>query len=170
VELRVKVTPEWTVSAEGSYTDAAITSPVKQLAAYDIANAQPGALKDCTSVTSCSLPILNVPKYSSSVSVIYARPITQDLALTARITDSYVGPSADESFTPIINLPPYNIVNLRVGVTADAWSAAFFANNLTNKHAEISANNTSFQWNTPGYYRVSTNQPLTLGVDLSYRF
>jgi outer membrane receptor protein involved in Fe transport len=76
----------------------------------------------------------------------------------------------DESYYPIINLAPYNLVNLRVGVSADKWTATVFINNLTNKHAEITANNTSFQFNVPAYVRIATNQPLTGGIELSYRF
>jgi hypothetical protein len=37
-------------------------------------------------------------------------------------------------------------------------------------HAAITANNTSFQFNTPSYARYSTNQPLTGGLDVSYTF
>jgi iron complex outermembrane receptor protein len=170
LEAKFKINKEWTLSAEGSYTDAALTDPSPQLAAYDLANALPGTLKNCTAVGHCTLPILNVPRYSGSVSLLYTRPVADGLVAMARLTDSYVGPAIDESFYPIVDLQPYNIINFRAGLNADKWSAAFFANNLTNKHAQLSANNTSFQWNTPGYYRVSTNQPLTLGLDLSYRF
>jgi hypothetical protein len=55
-------------------------------------------------------------------------------------------------------------------VAEGKWTCALFVNNLTNKHAAISSNNTSFQFNTPGYARYSTNQPLTGGIDLSYKF
>jgi outer membrane receptor protein involved in Fe transport len=170
LEGRFSITPEWAIAGEGSYTDAAITHPSATLAAYDLANAKPGTLSDCHSVTDCTLPILNVPNYSGSLSLIYSRPLPNDLMLTSRLTDVYVGPSVDESATPIIHLPPYNVVNFRAGVSGAKWTAALFADNLTNKHATITANNTSFQWNTAGYYRASTNQPLTIGVDLSYRF
>jgi outer membrane receptor protein involved in Fe transport len=45
-----------------------------------------------------------------------------------------------------------------------------FVNNLTNKVAAISANNTSFQYNIPSLVRYSTNQPRTYGTELNYRF
>jgi outer membrane receptor protein involved in Fe transport len=45
-----------------------------------------------------------------------------------------------------------------------------YANNLTDKRAEISANNTEITGNTPTLTRLSTNQPLTVGLDLRFKF
>jgi len=169
-EVTGRITPEWSFGVNGSYTDAAITSPVPALAENVIANAQAGTISSCPSLGHCTLPILNVPKYSGEISLTYSRPIGQDYLLTSRISDSLVGPVVDESYYPIINLPTYNLVNFRTTFAADKWSAALFVNNLTNKRAELTANNTSFQWNTSGYVRLSTTQPLTAGIDLSYKF
>jgi hypothetical protein len=36
--------------------------------------------------------------------------------------------------------------------------------------AEMTANNTSFQFNIPYVVRYSTNQPRTFGTQLNYRF
>jgi hypothetical protein len=41
---------------------------------------------------------------------------------------------------------------------------------LTNKAAEVTANNTSFQVNIPGLVRMSTVQPRTVGTEFDYRF
>jgi outer membrane receptor protein involved in Fe transport len=45
-----------------------------------------------------------------------------------------------------------------------------FVNNLTNRIAELTANNTSFQFNIPDVVRYSTNQPRTFGTTIDYRF
>jgi outer membrane receptor protein involved in Fe transport len=45
-----------------------------------------------------------------------------------------------------------------------------FVDNLTNKVAAISANNTSFQYNIASLVRYSTNQPRTYGTEINYRF
>ena len=45
-----------------------------------------------------------------------------------------------------------------------------FIDNLTNKVAQMTANNTSFQFNIPGVVRYSTNQPRTFGTQINYRF
>jgi outer membrane receptor protein involved in Fe transport len=170
LEVTARITPEWTVSGSGAYTDAEITNPIPLLASNVATGALPGTISTCPSVSNCVVPILNVPNYTASLSLAYSRPVFDKYQLTARITDNYVGPVVDESYYPIINLAPYNLVNLRVGVSADKWTATVFINNLTNKHAEITANNTSFQFNIPAYVRIATNQPLTGGIELSYRF
>jgi outer membrane receptor protein involved in Fe transport len=42
--------------------------------------------------------------------------------------------------------------------------------NLTNKVALTTANNTSFQFNIPQVVRYTTNQPRTVGMQLNYKF
>jgi outer membrane receptor protein involved in Fe transport len=170
LEVTANLTPEWTISASGAYTDAEITSPVALLASNIIANPSPGVTPPCSSVTNCTIPILNVPKYTASVSLVYSRPVFDKYEFTARITNNYVGPVVDESYYPIINLAPYDLINVRASLSTSKWTATVFINNLTNRHAEITANNTSFQFNVPAYVRIATNQPLTAGIDLSYKF
>jgi outer membrane receptor protein involved in Fe transport len=170
VELTAKLTPELTVSANGAYTDAKITKPVALLAQGIVAGALPGSNPTCLSVANCQIPILNVPNYTGSVSLIYTTTVMDKYQFTGRITDNYIGPVTDEDYYPLVHLPPDDIINLRGSLSKGAWTVALFVNNLTNKHAAISSNNTSFQFNTPGFARYSTNQPLTGGIDLSYKF
>jgi outer membrane receptor protein involved in Fe transport len=87
----------------------------------------------------------------------------------ARISNSYVGPSTDISFG-YVQLAPYDLVNFRTGLEGNHWSGYFFIDNLTNKHAELSVNTTSFSWVIPSLTRVATNLPLTIGVNLAYKF
>ena len=71
---------------------------------------------------------------------------------------------------PLAGCPSYNIVNARVGLGHGGWSAHLFVDNLTNKVALMTANNTSFQFNIPQVVRYSTNQPRTVGAQLNYKF
>ena len=66
-------------------------------------------------------------------------------------------------------LPAYDLVNSRVGLEADHWSAMFFVDNLTNKVALLSDTG-ALSANVSIFNRVATNQPRTYGVDLNYKF
>ena len=67
-------------------------------------------------------------------------------------------------------LPGHNSLDARVTISGDAWSAAIFGSNLTNKVAALTIDNTVFAWQTAAITRVSTNQPRTVGLDLRYKF
>ena len=82
-------------------------------------------------------PILNVPKYTESASVTYTRPLSAQMRLVSRLSNSYVGPATDIAYT-YETLSPYNLVAARIGLATDKWSAFLFGDNLANKHAELS--------------------------------
>jgi hypothetical protein len=44
-----------------------------------------------------------------------------------------------------------------------------FVNNVTNKHAQLESMFTENE-PQPDFTRIETNQPLTAGVDLTYRY
>jgi outer membrane receptor protein involved in Fe transport len=152
LEVAAKLIDGLTLNASGTYTDATITSP----------NAGTGIEKGA--------PVLNIPKYTGTISLQYMQPVLNDAYLmSARISSSYVGPVYDIAFTEQ-RLTPYDLVDLRLGLSDDVKSAYFFVNNITDRHAPITINNTSFSWVTPSLTRVATNQPRTIGVDLTYHF
>ncbi len=98
------------------------------------------------------------PRYSAIIS-------SRDASRTATW-----GPAFDQAYAFGIPLPSYNIANARVGLGNAKWSATLFVDNLTNKLAELTTNNTQFQFNVPQLVRVSTNQPRTFGTEINYRF
>ena len=151
IELQAKLTPTWSVSATASYTNATINDPNPQL------NIAPGT------------PILNIPKYTGSGALMYAQPVTSSLDLTGRLAASYFGSVTDEAYT-YVRLPSYTLVNARLGLVAGRWSAYLTGSNLTNKIAELTANNTSLSSNSPAITRISTNQPRTIGIELNTKF
>ena len=57
-----------------------------------------------------------------------------------------------------------------MSLAKDRWTATLFGNNLTNDHAIISSNNTSFQFNIAELVRYGTNQPRTFGTQVNYKF
>jgi outer membrane receptor protein involved in Fe transport len=156
LEIAAKLTPELFGTLSGTYTHAQLTSV-------------PGAVNESDPALTSGTPILNIPKYTAMASLNYTTPITDDKKLSVRVNDSYVGSATDIAFT-YETLAPYNLVGARIGVLADKWSAFLFADNLTDKHAELGVNTSSFAFQGPSLVRVATNQPRTIGVDLTYRF
>ena len=169
IEVNAKVSPNWTVTASGSYTDAKINHPSSTFITSVLSTAVSGGIPGCPNASNCQVPILNVPKSAGSLSVVYSTKI-YDYNFTARVSDVYVGQSYDQAYQFPISLPSYSIANARVGLAGEKWTAALFCDNLTNKVAELTTNNTQFQFNVPQLTRVSTNQPRTYGTEINYRF
>ncbi len=61
-------------------------------------------------------------------------------------------------------------MGLRCGLIGEHLSGFLFADNLTDKRAELGINTTGFAYTIPSLIRVATNQPRTIGADISYRF
>ncbi len=156
LELSTKLTSELTLTLSAAYTHATLTSvnPIVSAAAPSLV---PGAA------------ILNIPRYTESTSLVYKRPLNDAYDFFARITNSFIGPSVDTSYERE-DLQAYDLIGIRSGVEGDHWSGTFFIDNLTNKHAQLSINTTSFGWVTPSLTRVATNLPLTVGLNLAYKF
>jgi iron complex outermembrane receptor protein len=62
------------------------------------------------------------------------------------------------------DLPPFTTYDANLGVTRDAWMVEAYAENLTDKRAELYANYR--QW----YKSVTVNRPRTIGLRMSYKF
>ena len=156
VEVSALLTPELTMTFSGTYTHSTLTSANPLVTQVDPALA-PG------------LPILNIPKYTETTSLTYMMPVSDSFKFMARINNSYVGESTDIEYT-YATLPAYDLVGLRFGLIGAKLSGYVFADNLTNKHAELGINTTGFSWTVPSLERVVTNQPRTVGVDIKYSF
>jgi outer membrane receptor protein involved in Fe transport len=125
-------------------------------------------------------PVHKMPEVapeSGNVALSYSKPLDGAYTFTARLENSYTGPrysiffSNPYEFTGTYRqLPGYDLVNVRAGVKfRETWSATLFVNNLTNKHAQLESMFTENE-PQPDFTRIETNQPLTAGVDLTYRF
>ena len=151
LEVNYRLTPELTVSVNGTYTNAEINQP----------SANTGIVPGTR--------ILNVPKYTGNINIVYRRPLNDQYDFVGRLSNVYVGASTDVSYATV-NLPEYDLTNMRFGVMGPKWSAYLFIDNVTDKRAALTANNTSFQFNIPALVRMSTNQPRTFGIDISRSF
>jgi iron complex outermembrane receptor protein len=112
--------------------------------------------------------LLDVPKVTSNTTLTYRYPLAGTLNLIARLNNSYVDSIQDITFKRN-TLPSYDLVDTRFGVETDRWSAVFFLDNLTNKKALLSDTG-ALSANVPIFERVATNQPRTIGADVSYKF
>jgi iron complex outermembrane recepter protein len=153
LEMAAKVTDAITVDLTGAYTQAYISAPKDT----------PGLpIYAGTRVTS-------IPKYTSNLSVSYERMVTDDYKFTARIAESYVGPVYDTAYYSE-TLGSYGLMDFRLGLGKERWTASVFGTNLTNKHAGLTIDNTVFAWQQPTITRVSTNQPRTIGLGFETKF
>ena len=170
LEVTARLSASWTVAASANYTNAKIDHPTAAFATAIVATSVPGGLSGCRSVGDCTVPILNVPEYGGSLALSYGTKVFSGYDFTARVSGVYVGPSTDQAYYFGVPLPSYYIVNARTGLAGDKWSATLFVDNLNNKVAWDTANNTQFQFNIPQLTRISTNQPRTFGTEINYRF
>ena len=115
----------------------------------------------------------DVPKWSGGSNISYSRDLGDSYQFTFRIDHTYVGKRVGlASYQGVVNssrapLAGYNLFNLRTGINAKAgWSVALFANNLTNRRAYLE-NAAQLGLPNASYNRVVTNQPRTIGLDLS---
>lgn len=77
------------------------------------------------------------------------------------------GPLTASTFTFDPELPAYNLVNLRVGLTRANWEAALFVNNITDERALLALDRERGTRARVGYL---TNQPRTVGVTLGFNY
>jgi iron complex outermembrane receptor protein len=153
LEMAAKITDAITADMSAAYTQSYI---------YD-AKSTPGLpVTDGTRVT-------NIPKYTGNVAVTYDTMLMQDYKFTFRVAESYVGPVEDTAYYREV-LGSYGLMDFRMGLGKQLWTASVFGTNLTNKHAAMTIDNTVFAWQQPTITRVSTNQPRTIGLAFETKF
>jgi iron complex outermembrane receptor protein len=150
IEIAANLSPSWTVTENIGTTHATFNQTVL---ATNIVKGE---------------KLLDVPDFTENTSVIYSMPVLSTYTFNVRGTYSYVGPIQDLTFVRN-NLPGYALVNARAGITSDRFSAALFADNVTNKLALLT-NSVAQTVNIPTLNRLVTNQPRTIGIDLQVRF
>ena len=154
LEIQGNVAAGLVVSASVGYINAETTENVK------------------VTGTVAGQPLPDIPTWTGNLRVTYDVPLghSSNYRFVARLENTYTGTREDATYTPITPLPSYDLTNLRFGVASgDTWTAWLFANNAFNKRAWLE-NATALSFYVPDFNRVLTNQPLTVGVDLSYRF
>ena len=108
-----------------------------------------------------------VPELTAAASLNYRHGITDGLAFIGRVENNYVGSRIDTT-AQANYLPSYDLTNIRAGVEGSNWTAALFANNVTNRLALLT-NSPAINVNVSTFNRTAVEQPLTFGIDLTYR-
>jgi iron complex outermembrane recepter protein len=112
--------------------------------------------------------VQNVPSVTDTTSITYTRPMLTNYDLVFRATNVYTGNSTDPSFMPITEVPSRDIANLRLGLVGQNRMSVFlFIDNVTDKRAYLNDPEEIFTF-VPSMNRVTTNQPRTIGLQLSY--
>ncbi len=121
----------------------------------------------------------DTPKLTGSASLNYHHALTNDMSFIGNVNYSYVGSRYDLPYGVTvylnnisqtqINLPSYGIVNLRVGLRTDNWTAALFVDNAFNKQTLLDPL-PQINLASPQFTRYIVNQPVTYGLDVSYKF
>ena len=112
--------------------------------------------------------LLDVPEVTANTTLTYRYPLAGTMNAIARVNNSYFDSIQDITFARN-TLPAYDLVDTRFGVESNRWSVLIFVDNLTNKKALLSDTG-ALSANISILNRVATNQPRTIGADLSYQF
>ena len=150
LEINAKLTSAWTLVQSVGITHAVFTATSPET------GFSPGD------------KLLNVPSYTASTSLVYSVPVSDSYSVVARASNVLVGPSRSETYF-IEELPSYDIVNARVGLVGNRWSGFLYADNLTNRRAFLN-NAPDYLANVPSFTRVATNQPLTIGIVVNFKY
>jgi iron complex outermembrane receptor protein len=111
--------------------------------------------------------LLDVPMWTISTVLKFEHEMGGDKSLFALATNSFTSTQQDLTYT-VNNLPSRDLTGLRLGVDYKQWSSSLFIDNLLNKRLVIANQNTPID--LPSYNRVATNQPLTVGLEISASF
>jgi iron complex outermembrane receptor protein len=150
LELNARLTPELTFATGAGYTHAEI---VQALAGSGFVDGE---------------RVQEVPNWTDTTSLVYRRSVSTDYDMVLRATNVYVGTMTDISYS-LNEVPSRDIVNLRAGLVSDRRvSLSLFINNLTDKRADL-GHPEMIAFFVPSLSRVMTNQPRTVGLDLTYR-
>jgi iron complex outermembrane recepter protein len=112
--------------------------------------------------------VQDVPDWTATADLTYKRSMAHDLTLAMRVENNYVGTRIDATYS-INHLPSYDLTTIRVGLEGIKWAATLFAKNVFNERALLT-DTTCLTINPATFNRIAVSQPLTMGLDLTYRF
>ena len=177
-EFTYRLTGGFDVAASASYNDAKLTSSLLDTTGQPIQGLRNGA----------RLP--SVPKFQGSFSVGYQHEMASGVEAFSNVTWQHVGKRftdiSDQDNNPRtvnlfrnvgatnvavlsfpLELPSYDVVNLRVGVRGEGWEAAAFVNNIGDERARLAIDR---ERGLRARYGYLTNPPRTYGATVRKSF
>lgn len=112
--------------------------------------------------------IEGVPTWNAASSLRFYKQVSEDYSFIGRLSAVYVGKFVDHSSTKA-DFGNYTLVNLRLGLEADTWSVALYANNLTNKFARLGFQKT-LSLASNATERAVMERPRTIGLEFNYNW
>jgi len=173
-EFAYRVTDAFDVALSASWNESELTSSVVDAMGVPVQGLRDGN----------RLP--TVPEFQAAASATYEAPLNDRMRGFGNVTYQYVGdritqisdqennPRTVNLITAIgatsvsslvfpLELPEYQVVNLRAGVRGDSWEIAAFVNNVGDERAELALDR---ERGLRARYGFLTNQPRTVGVTL----
>ncbi len=161
VEAGLTINPARSISFGGTFS--IIDATIRRSLFLQPVNGAPGT------VIPAGTPIPLTSKYKFNVFASANKPITETLALTAQADLEYVGARRNRLDTvvggvaaPSERLPSYALVDLRLGIERENFSASLFVENLFDKKAVLLIEGL-------GTGRI-VNQPRTIGLQAEIDF
>jgi iron complex outermembrane recepter protein len=160
-DFQALLSRDWNVDVNFGYTDAKFTEDSA------ITGYRNGSL------------VPDIPKVTAAATLRWKHPVSSDLSLTSALEADYVGTRTDAPYGEtltlenvnqyLVHLPAYALLNWRGGVASEAWSANLYVKNLTNKEALLDPE-PQIVLQTSAYTRYLVNRPITVGLDVNYKF
>ena len=160
LELSAQLTDELSVSIAGTYTTAHIVKIDPALA---------GSTIGATELLVPGIPLLNVPQYTVSEAIDYGLKLADGIKLSGRVSATSTGPTYDVNYF-VERLPPFTIVDARLGLSRGPWEGVLFAHNLTNKIAKLTINTLTYYAPEPAIDFPAVTTPRTVGLQVNYRY
>jgi iron complex outermembrane recepter protein len=125
------------------------------------------------------LAVPDTPKWSGGLVLSNRHPLGNDLEGVGTLEFNYVGSRTTAPYgvtitllnvnDDLINMPAYELLNLRYGLRSDRWSATAFVTNVFNKIFLLDPQ-PQINLQTQAFGRYTVNQPRTVGLDFTYNF
>ncbi|GBR68716.1 TonB-dependent receptor [Gluconobacter kanchanaburiensis] len=156
------ITPRFDVDANAAYTPSRFLDYV----------IHPGSGRAAVVRTGSALP--STPDWTANIRGAYTLPLskTQSLMFQANfrwVNSTYVGTNAT-SADPILHIPSWNQLDLKVMYRGRRWSASLYGNNVLNRYIVLSKFNTFFALPSGNYIHDVVAPPANVGFDVTANF